>query len=131
MNTLFKKNEKIFVLQSLIRANTTQESIFKLFALEKIVEKAAPSKTFTEDELLILVEDFPYMLPRGHMLDLILSVEYTIQGLILLADYIQSPDRPVILFSASLTFVVAASWYTDFLDCAGEEEESLHLGQLR
>lgn len=73
MDKLFKRDEKIFILQALLRANTIQESIFKLFALEKIVEKAVPGKLFSRDEILIPMEEFPYMLTQSDMLNLILS----------------------------------------------------------
>lgn len=60
----------------------------------------------------------------GCGLNLVLSVEYAAQAVILLVQSQNSEDPLGDLFAAGITFMLALSWYADFLDCAFGEEDN-------
>lgn len=57
-------------------------------------------------------------------LNLVLSAEYAAQALILIIQSQNSEDPGGDLFAAGVTFLLAVSWYSDFLDCTRPDDDN-------
>ncbi len=57
-------------------------------------------------------------------LNLVLSAEYAVQALILVIQSQNSEDPGGDLFAAGVTFLLAVSWYSDFLDCTRPDDDN-------